>query len=324
LSTKQVDYYDAPTEAIAEEAARNPRVLVMGEDVTTATLKPFTPILSILGERAIDTPISEASFIGVALGAALTGMRPVVCLNFVDLAPLAMDQIANQIAKARYMFGGQLKAPVIVLIPTGASGQSAAHHSQSLESMFVHVPGLKVAVPSTPYDAKGLMKTALKDDNPVIFLQHKSLRTLKQNLPTEEYYVPYGKADVKRQGSDVTIVAWLNMVQKSLRAAELLEKQGISVEIVDPRTLVPFDEQAVLDSVAKTGRLVIVEEECKRCGAGAEVAAMVAEKGLQHLKAPVRRVAAKDAPIPYAAILERFVIPQVDDIVRAVKEIVPL
>jgi pyruvate/2-oxoglutarate/acetoin dehydrogenase E1 component len=190
--------------------------------------------------------------------------------------------------------------------------------------MFVHVPGLKVAVPSTPYDAKGLMKTALKDDNPVIFLQHKSLRTLKQNLPTEEYYVPYGKADVKRKGSDVTIVAWLNMVQKSLRAAEALEKQGISVEIVDPRTLVPFDEQAVLDSVAKTGRLVVVEEECKRCGAGAEVAAMVAEKGLQHLKAPVRRVAAKDAPIPYAAILERYVIPQVDDIVRAVKEIVPL
>jgi pyruvate dehydrogenase E1 component beta subunit len=220
------------------------------------------------------------------------------------------------------MFGGKLKVPIIIILPEGAAGMAAGHHSQSLDAWFIHIPGLKVIAPSTPYDAKGLMMTALRDENPVIVLQHKVLRSLKGSMPEEEYLIPFGKADIKREGKDVTIVTWLNMVQKSLQAAKTLEGEGISVEIIDPRTLVPFDDETVLRSIEKTGRLVVVEEECKRGGAAAEVVAMVAEKGFQYLKAPILRVAAKEAPIPYAPVLENYIIPQKEDIISAVKNII--
>jgi pyruvate/2-oxoglutarate/acetoin dehydrogenase E1 component len=316
----QINYFASFEDAIIEEARKNPRIFVMGEDISSLTLKRFS---SEFPNRVFNTPISENGFMGVGLGAALTGMKPIVFLMFIDLSPLAMEQINNQIAKARYMFGGKLKVPIIIVLPEGASGMAAGHHSQSLDAWFIHIPGLKVIAPSTPYDAKGLMKTALNDDNPIIVLQHKVLRILKGYVPNEEYTIPFGQAIVKREGNDVTIVAWLNMVHKALRAAEILEEENISAEVVDPRTLVPFDEETVLRSIEKTGRLVVAEEECKRGGAAAEVVAMVAEKGFQHLKSPIIRVAAKDAPIPYARVLERFVLPQVEDIVKAVKEIVP-
>ena len=319
MDLKEITYFDAFEDALIEEARKDPRIFLMGEDISSYTVRRFS---SEFPERVLNTPISENGFIGVGLGAALTGMRPVVFLMFVDLAPLAMDQINNQIAKARYMFGGKLKVPIIIIMPEGAAGMAAGHHSQSLDAWFIHIPGLKVIAPSTPYDAKGLMMTALRDENPVIVLQHKVLRSLKGSVSEEEYLIPFGKADIKREGKDVTIVTWLNMVQKSLQAAKTLEEEGISVEIIDPRTLVPFDDETILRSIEKTGRLVVVEEECKRGGAAAEVVAMVAEKGFQYLKAPILRVAAKEAPIPYAPVLENYIIPQKEDIISAVKNIV--
>lgn len=319
MDLKEITYFDAFEDALIEEARKDPRIFLMGEDISSYTVKRFS---SEFPERVLNTPISENGFIGVGLGAALTGMKPVVFLMFIDLAPLAMDQINNQIAKARYMFGGKLKVPIIIILPEGAAGMAAGHHSQSLDAWFIHIPGLKVIAPSTPYDAKGLMITALRDENPVIVLQHKVLRSLKGSMPEKEYLIPFGKADIKREGKDVTIVTWLNMVQKSLQAAETLEEDGISVEIIDPRTLVPFDDETVLRSIEKTGRLVVVEEECKRGGAAAEVVAMVAEKGFQYLKAPILRVAAKDSPIPYAPVLENYIIPQKEDIISAVKNII--
>lgn len=319
MSGREIGYNEALDEAIVEEARRNPEVFVMGEDIAYKYRS-----LAALSNRVLSTPISEASFVGTGLGAALAGMRPVVYINFIDLAPLAMDQITNQIAKARYMSGGQLKACMVILVPEGASGTSAGHHSQSLEGWYIHIPGLIVAAPSTPYDAKGLMKTALRGEDPVFFIQHKSLRRIKGPVPTEDYTVPFGTARTVREGKDVTLVSWLNMVYKCVEAADRLEKEGISVEIIDPRTLVPFDEKTVLDSVRKTGRLVVVEEECKRGGAAAEVGLNVVEKAFYSLKAPVVRVAAKNSVIPYASVMEQYVLPQTQDIIKAVKDIVPL
>jgi len=241
---------------------------------------------------------------------------------FGDLSALAMDQIANQAAKLRYMFGGQAKVPLVIRMPFGAGVNIAAHHSQSLEAWFMHVPGLKIAIPSTPYDAKGLLKTAIRDDNPVMFFEHKLLYPTEGPVPKEEYTIPFGVADVKRKGEDVTIVATLYMVHQALAAAEELDKQGIEAEVIDPRTLAPLDKQAVVNSVKKTGRIVIVTEDCKTAGVSAEIAAVVAEEALDYLDAPIKRVVEPDTPIPFSPPLEQFVIPNEKSIIKAVKEIV--
>ena len=319
-------YRDALREALREEMLRDETVFVLGEDVGRywkGAFKVTKGLAEEFGdERVRDTPISESAIIGVATGAAITGMRPVAEIMFGDLSALAMDQIANQAAKLRYMFGGQTKVPLVIRMPFGAGVNIAAHHSQSLEAWFLHVPGLKIAMPSTPYDAKGLLKTAIRDDNPVMFFEHKLLYSIKGPVPEEEYTVPLGVADVKREGEDVTIFATLYMVHKSLAAAEMLSKQGISAEVVDPRTLVPLDKQAIVDSVKKTGRIVIVTEDCKTGGVSAEIAAVVAEEAIDYLDAPVKRVAEPDTPIPFSPPLEKFVIPDENRIIGAVKEIV--
>ena len=319
-------YRDALREALREEMLRDKTVFLLGEDVGRywkGAFKVTKGLAEEFGdERVRDTPISESAIIGVATGAAITGMRPVAEIMFGDLSALAMDQIANQAAKLRYMFGGQTKVPLVIRMPFGAGVNIAAHHSQSLEAWFLHVPGLKIAMPSTPYDAKGLLKTAIRDDNPVMFFEHKLLYSIKGPVPEEEYTVPLGVADVKREGEDVTIFATLYMVHKSLAAAEMLSKQGISAEVVDPRTLVPLDKQAIVDSVKKTGRIVIVTEDCKTGGVSAEIAAVVAEEAIDYLDAPVKRVAEPDTPIPFSPPLEKFVIPDENRIIGAVKEIV--
>jgi pyruvate/2-oxoglutarate/acetoin dehydrogenase E1 component len=323
---REITYRDALREALREEMLQDETVFVLGEDVGRywkGAFKVTKGLAEEFGdERVRDTPISESAIIGVATGAAITGMRPIAEIMFGDLSALAMDQIANQAAKLTYMFGGQTKVPLVIRMPFGAGVNVAAHHSQSLEAWFLHVPGLKIAMPSTPYDAKGLLKTAIRDDNPVMFFEHKLLYNIKGPVPEEEYTVPLGVADVKRKGEDVTIVATLYMVHKSLAAAEELGKEEISVEVVDPRTLVPLDKQAIIDSVKKTGRIVIVTEDCKTGGVSAEIAAVVAEEAIDYLDAPVKRVAEPDTPIPFSPPLERFVIPDEKKIIGAVKEVI--
>ena len=323
---RQITYRDALREALREEMLRDKTVFVLGEDVGRywhGAFKVTKGLAEEFGdERVRDTPISESAIIGVAAGAAITGMRPIAEIMFGDLSALAMDQTANQAAKLRYMFGGQTKVPVVIRMPFGAGVNIAAHHSQSLEAWFTHVPGLKTAVPSTPYDAKGLLKTAIRDDSPVMFFEHKLLYSIEGPVPEEEYTVPFGVADVKREGEDVTVVATLYMVHKALAATKTLSKEGIDVEVIDPRTLVPLDKQAIVNSVKKTGRIVIVTEDCKTAGVSAEIAAMVAEEALDYLDAPVKRVAEPDTPIPFSPPLEQFVIPNEKSIVKAVKEIV--
>ena len=323
---RQITYRDALREALREEMLRDKTVFVLGEDVGrywNGAFKVTKGLAEEFGdERVRDTPISESAIIGVAAGAAITGMRPIAEIMFGDLSALAMDQIANQAAKMRYMFGGQAKVPVVIRTPFGAGVNIATHHSQSLEAWFMHVPGLKIAMPSTPYDAKGLLKTAIRDDDPVMFFEHKLLYPVEGEVPEEEYTIPFGVADVKREGKDVTIVATLYMVHKALSAAELLGKEGIDVEVVDPRTLVPLDKQAIIDSVRKTGRIAIVTEDCKTAGVSAEIAALVAEEALDYLDAPIKRVAEPDTPIPFSPPLENFILPNEKSIVKAVKEIV--
>ena len=323
---RKMTYKEALREALREEMRRDPTVFLLGEDIGRywqGAFKVTKGLAEEFGdERVRDTPISESAIIGAAVGAAITGMRPVAEIMFGDLTSLAMDQIANQAAKIHYMFGGQAKVPLVIRTPFGAGVNIAAHHSQSLEAWFMHVPGLYVAVPSTPYDAKGLLKTAIRGNNPVFFCEHKLLYPLEGEVPQEEYTVPFGVADVKREGSDVTIVATLYMVHKALNAAEELEVEGISVEVVDPRTLVPLDKQTIIDSVKKTGRLVVVSEDCKTAGVSAEIAAVVAEEAIDYLDAPIKRVAEPDTPIPFSPPLEQYVIPSEKTIMKAVKEII--
>ena len=323
---RQITYRDALREALREEMLRDKTVFLLGEDIGRywkGAFKVTKGLAEEFGdERVRDTPISESAIIGVAAGAAITGMRPIAEIMFGDLSALAMDQIANQAAKMRYMFGGQAKVPVVIRMPFGAGVNIAAHHSQSLEAWFMHVPGLKIAMPSTPYDAKGLLKTAIRDDDPVMFFEHKLLYPIEGAVPEEEYTIPFGVADVKREGRDVTIVATLYMVHKALAAAETLSKQGIDAEVIDPRTLVPLDKQAIVDSVKKTGRIAIVTEDCKTAGVSAEITAMVAEEALDYLDAPIKRIAELDTPIPFSPPLEQFVIPDEKSIIKAVKEIV--
>lgn len=323
---KEITFRDALREALREEMGRDKTVFLLGEDIGRfwgGAFKVTSGLAEEFGdERVRDTPISESTIVGAAVGAAITGMRPVAEIMFGDLTALAMDQVANQAAKIRYMFGGQAKASMVIRTPFGAGVNIASHHSQSLEAWFMHVPGLYVAVPSTPYDAKGLLKTAIRGDNPVFFCEHKLLYPMKGVIPEEEYTVPFGKADIKRDGKDVTVFATMFMVHKALAAAEQLAKAGISAEVIDPRTLTPLDKGTILASVKKTGRIVIVSEDTKTAGVSAEIAAIVAEEAIDYLDAPIKRVAEPDTPIPFSPPLESFVIPDEKRIIKAVKEVI--
>lgn len=323
---RKITYRESLREALREEMQRDPRVFLLGEDIGRywgGAFKVTDGLAQEFGdERVRDTPISESAIVGTAVGAAITGMRPVAEIMFGDLAALAMDQICNQAAKIRYMFGGQASCPLVVRTPFGAGVNIASHHSQSLESWFMHVPGLYVAAPSSPYDAKGLLKTAIRGSNPVFFCEHKLLYPIEGEVPEHEYLLPFGKADLKKEGADVTLVAISYMVHKALNAAALLQKEGIDVEVVDPRTLTPLDKATITGSVKKTGRLVIVSEDCKTGGVSAEIAALVAEEALDYLDAPIKRVASPDTPIPFSPPLEQFTIPNEQSIIKAVKEVV--
>ncbi len=316
-------YATAVRDTIAAEMRRDEKVFIMGEDIES--------IGSIFGctrdltkefgrERAFNTPISEAAFVGAGLGAACTGMRPIVELMYMDFCFVAMDQLLNQVAKTRYIFGGRAKIPLVIRGQQGIGRGNAATHSQSVETIFMHFPGLKVACPSTARDAAGLLRTAIRDDNPVMFFEHKALYAKKCEVPDDpDFMLPFGKADIKRPGKDVTIVANLLYVSRALEAAEQLEKEGISAEIIDPMTLVPFDKETVINSVKKTGRLVVVHEAHRTAGWGAEVAAMVTEEAFRYLDAPPERLGASACPLPFNVDLENAATPQVSDIIAAAK-----
>ena len=319
---REMTFAEALNAALHQEMARDERVFLMGEDVGLigGIFQVSKGLRDRFGEERVrDTPISEPSFVGMGVGAAVAGMRPIVEIQIWDFIAMTMDQIVNQAAKIRYMLGGRPTVPLVIRGPQGGGIRLAAQHSQSLEAWFVHVPGLVVVAPSTPYDAKGLLASAIRDDNPVIFLEHKMLYPQKGPVPEGEYAILLGKADIKRVGTDVTVVATQMMVQRALGAALDLEKDGISVEVIDPRTLVPLDEAAILESVAKTGRLIIAHEACKRGGFGAEVAALVSEQALDCLDAPIVRVAARNVPMPYNDNLEKATIPSREDIAAAVR-----
>jgi pyruvate/2-oxoglutarate/acetoin dehydrogenase E1 component len=318
-------YREALNQAIREEMRRDERVFIQGEDIAEfgGSQKVTLGLLEEFGhERVRNTPISEAAIIGSALGAALMGMRPIAEIMYIDFTAIAMDQIVNQVAKVKYMFGGKAKVPLVIRTQGGTGRSSAAQHAQSLEAWFVHIPGLKVVMPATPYDAKGLLKSAIRDDNPVIFIEHKLLYGMKGEVPDEEYLVPLGKAKVKREGSAVTIVTYSRMVHTSLAAAEKLATDGIEAEVIDLRTLAPMDEAAILESVKKTNRLVVVQEAYPKCGVASEIAALVADKGFPYLDGPIKRVAARDVPMPFAPKLERFVVPDEERIISAVRELI--
>jgi len=315
---------EALNEAMHAEMARDERVFVMGEDVSLigGIFGVTRGLREKFGEERVrDTPISEAGFLGAGIGAAIAGRRPIVEIQIWDFIAVTMDQVVNQAAKFRYMLGGRPTVPLVIRGPQGGGIRLAAQHSQSLESWFAHVPGLVVMAPSTPYDAKGLLISAIRDDNPVIFLEHKALYPVKGAVPSEPYAIPLGRADVKRAGGDVTVVATQAMVARALGAAADLEREGVSVEVIDPRTLVPLDEATILASVAKTHRLVIAHEAVKRCGFGAELAALVAEHALDELDAPIIRVGARSVPMPYNDSLERATIPSQADIVAAIRQV---
>lgn len=322
---KELTYVQALNEALREEMQRDERVFLIGEDIGPyweGAFKVTKGLANEFGvERVIDTPISESCIVGAAVGAAMTGMRPVAEIMFGDLLALAMDQIINQVAKIHYMFGGQLRVPLVIRAPFGIGRSMAAHHSQSLEALFMHIPGLKIAVPSTAYDAKGLLKTAIRDDDPVMFFEHKICYPTKSPIPEEEYLIPFGEADFKREGEDLTLVATSWMVHKALTVADQLADNGIDIEIIDPRTLVPLDKETILQSVKKTGRLLIVEEDCKTCGIGAEISAIVAEEAIDYLESPIIRIAEPDTPIPFSPILENYVIPDEEAIAKGVEKI---
>ncbi len=324
MAIREIQYRQALNEALHEEMARDPSVCLMGEDIGSygGPFQITRGLYDRFGEKRVrDTPISEAGFTGVAVGAAMTGLRPVVEILYVDFGTLIMDQIVNQAAKARYMFGGKARVPLVVRMQGGAGRGNAAQHSQSLEMWYVHIPGLTVIQPSTPYDAKGLLKSAIRDDNPVIFLEHKLLYNTTGPVPEEEYLIPIGVADVKRQGNDVTIVATSRMVLLALSAAEDLALQGIQAEVIDPRTLKPLDTDTIVRSVQRTGRLVVVNEGHLTGGFTAEVAARIQAYAFDWLDAPIAQVATEDVPLPYSGPLELEALPTEQDIVRAAKKV---
>ncbi len=321
-SVREVTLGQAIREALAEEMRRDPRVFIMGEDVAEAGT-PFKVLSGLVEEfgtaRVIDTPISEAGITGLGVGGAMTGMRPIVDIMFGDFIALAMDQIVNQAAKVHYMSGGKLKVPLVVRTTLGATRRTGAQHSQSLHAWVSHIPGLKVVLPSTPYDAKGLLKTAIRDDNPVIFFEDKMMYQLKGFVPEDDYTIPFGVADIKREGSDITIVATSSMVQIALAAAEELEKIGISAEVVDPRTTFPLDKDTLIESARKTSRAIVVDEGYERYGVTAEIAAVIADGAFYYLDAPVKRLGAMDVPVPFSPALEDLTVPTAASVVEMAK-----
>ena len=326
---REITFREAVGEALAQEMRRDSRIFLMGEDLQVffgggpLGVTPSEKFLKQFGpERVRDTPISESAFIGAGVGAAVTGMKPVVELMFVDFFGVAMDQIYNQAAKMRYMFGGQTKVPLVIRTTIGAGLSASVHHSQCLYSIFAHVPGLKVVVPSTPYDAKGLLITAIRDDDPVMFFEHKVLYSIEGNVPEEPYMIPFGKADIKKEGDDITLVATARMLHVALAAAKKLEEDGISLEVIDPRTIVPLDKQTIVSSVKKTSRIIIVDEDYERCGLASEIAAIVSDEAFDYLDAPVKRIATPNVPIPFSPVLEKYVIPSEEKIIKVAKEII--
>ncbi|GAC1345492.1 MAG: alpha-ketoacid dehydrogenase subunit beta [Ktedonobacteraceae bacterium] len=319
---REITLGQAIREALAEEMRRDPRVFIMGEDVAEAGT-PFKVLSGLVEEfgtsRVIDTPISEAGITGMGVGGAMTGMRPIVDIMFGDFIALALDQIVNQAAKVHYMSGGKLKVPLVVRTTMGATRRTAAQHSQSLQAWVSHVPGLKVVLPSTPYDAKGLLKTAIRDDNPVIFFEDKMMYQLKGQVPESDYTIPFGIADIKRPGSDITIVATSSMVQIALAAAELLEKIDISAEVVDPRTTFPLDKDTLIESAKKTSRAIVMDEGYERYGVTAELAAVIAEGAFYYLDAPVKRMGAMNVPVPFSPVLEDLTVPTAASVVEIAK-----
>ena len=317
-----ISYAEAVNEALRAEMLRDPEVILFGENVSSSWRPATKGLKELYGrERVRDAPITETAFIGAGVGAAVVGMKPVVELMLVDFGLVAMDQILNQMAKTTYMTGGEVNVPMVLRCIYGAGGGDAATHSETLYGLYAHMPGLKVAVPSNPYDAKGLLVTAIRDPNPVAFFEHRLLYGMEGEVPEEPYTAPFGVANLVREGGDVTVVAAGRMVQEAAKAADTL-KGDVSVEVIDPRTLVPLDEEAILRSVRRTGRLVVVDEDYERCGFTAEVAAVAAEKGFHSLRAPVARVANPNTPIPFNRSLERHVLPDADKIIRAIKSVV--
>ncbi len=322
---REITFSKAVNEAIREEMERDERVILFGEDVAVAggVWKVTEGLWEQFGEdRVLDTPISELGIAGLGVGAAMTGLRPIVEIMFGDFLPLASDQIVNQAAKTFYMSGGETSVPMVFLTSMGAGRRLAAQHSQSLQAWFAHIPGLKVVLPSSPYDAKGLMKTAIRDNNPVVFMQDKVDIYQKGPVPDPavQYTIPFGQADVKREGSDLTLIATSSMVREALAAAEELAGEGIEAEVVDPRTLTPLDEKALIDSVKKTSRCIVIDEGYRRYGAGAEIAALVAESAFYDLEAPVQRIGAMDVPVPFAPALEDLTIPGQEQIAQTARQ----
>lgn len=321
MAGRVISFLEAIREAIDQEMSRDESIVILGEDVGVfgGMFGTLSGLIEKYGEkRIIDTPISESGFIGACVGAAATGLRPIAELRFIDFFGVCWDQIYNQAAKLRYMTGGQIRIPMVIRASIGGGKSASVHHSQCLYAIFAHVPGLEVVIPSSPYDAKGLLISAIRSNNPTIFLEHKSLYGKTGEVPEEPYTIPFGEADIKREGDDVTIVALGWMVYKSFEAAEILEKRGISVEIIDPRTIAPLDEETILKSLEKTGRLIIVDEDYERCSIASEIAAIACDKGFDYLDAPIKRVCNPGAPPPYSPPLENAVIPSAERIVDAV------
>jgi len=322
ITTREITFGQAINEALAEELRRDPTVFIIGEDVAEAGT-PFKVLAGLVKEfgtkRVIDSPISEAGIAGIGVGAAMTGMRPVVDIMFGDFLTLTMDQLVNQAAKIHYMSGGKLKVPLVLRTTLGASRRSAAQHSQSLHAWLSHIPGLKVVVPSTPYDAKGLLKSAIRDDNPVVFFEDKMMYQLKGPVPQEEYTIPLGIADVKRAGSDITFVATSSMVHVALAAAESLG--GIDAEVIDVRTTAPLDKQTIIESVKKTSRAIVIDEGYERYGVTAEIASVIADGAFYYLDAPVKRIGAMDVPVPFSPVLEDQTVPTPEGVADAAKRL---
>lgn len=325
---REITYLEAVREAMTQEMERDERVFLIGEDigeyggafqVSYGMLDKFGP------ERILDTPITELGLTGAATGAALIGMRPIAEIMFMDFTTLASEQLVNQAAKLRFMFGGKATVPMVLRTPAGSGTGAAEHHSQSFENWFVHVPGLKVVMPSTPYDAKGLLIASIRDDNPVVFIEHKLLYKLKGDVPEDVYEIPLGKAKVKREGGDLTIVATSIMVKRSLEASEELMNEGIEVEVVDPRSLRPLDKETIINSVKKTGKVLIVHEAVKTGGFGGELAGVIAgSEAFGYLEAPILRLAGREVPIPYNRNLEYNAVPQTENIVEKARELANL
>jgi pyruvate dehydrogenase E1 component beta subunit len=323
--TREITYLEALREALQQEMRRDERVILLGEDigvyggafgVTLGLLQEFGE------ERVIDTPISELCIAGAAIGAAMVGLRPVGEIMFMDFITLASEQLVNQAAKIHFMFGGETSVPLVIRTPAGSGTGAAAQHSQSLENWFVHTPGIKVVAPTTPYDAKGLLIAAIRDPNPVLFVEHKLLYKTKGQVPEELYEIPLGTAEIKRPGKDLTIIATTIMVKRSIEVAEILAAEGIDVEVIDPRTLKPLDKDTLIQSVIKTGKVLIVHEACKTGGYGGELAGVIAEsEAFDYLEAPIVRLAGRDIPIPYNRNLEAHTVPQVEDIIEAARSL---